>query len=425
MSVATWTASAAVALAQAQRRRRTWLGGFLMLLGLLAGWAFAAHSSAGAQATLDLNQAPALSLPNPVLPVRTTDLVLAAICLALGAALLLRRQTRGSYLILSAGLAAFTLAFLVWAARGTEMSFEGMLASTLIDSVPLIFGALSGVMCERSGVINIAIEGQFLLGAFLGALVGSVSGDLWLGTLGGALGGALLGTMLAFLCLRYQADQIIVGIVIVTFATGLTSFFDQSVLTPNQALLNSPNIFGPIPIPLLDRIPVLGPILFDQNVFLYLALVLLAVIHTGLFHTRWGLRVRAVGENPRAADTVGLSVLFIRYRNVILGGAIGGLGGAAFTIGSTGQFTSDISSGLGYVALAAMIFGRWRPLWAASACLLFGFADSLQSTLAVLNVPIPSPFLLMAPYLITILAVAGLVGRVRPPGADGVAYRRE
>ena len=425
MSVATWTATAAVALEQSQRRRRAWLGGFLMLLGLLAGWAFAAHSSAGAQATLDLNQAPALSLPNPVLPVRTTDLVLAAMCLALGAALLLRRQTRGSYLILSAGLAAFTLAFLVWAARGTEMSFEGMLASTLIDSVPLIFGALSGVMCERSGVINIAIEGQFLLGAFLGALVGSVSGDLWLGTLGGALGGALLGSMLAFLCLRYQADQIIVGIVIVTFATGLTSFFDQSVLTPNQSLLNSPNIFGPIPIPLLDRIPVLGPILFDQNVFLYLALVLLAVIHTGLFHTRWGLRVRAVGENPRAADTVGLSVLFIRYRNVILGGAIGGLGGAAFTIGSTGQFTSDISSGLGYVALAAMIFGRWRPLWAASACLLFGFADSLQSTLAVLNVPIPSPFLLMAPYLITILAVAGLVGRVRPPGADGVAYRRE
>ncbi|MGH7697704.1 MAG: ABC transporter permease [Candidatus Dormibacteria bacterium] len=425
MSVASWTLRAAQAVERNQRRRRAWLGGFLIALAVLSAGVFAANSSGGALATLDLNQAPALSVPNPVLPVRLSDFLLAGICAGLGALLLLLRQRRGTYLILSLGLACFTLAFLIWAARGSDLSVEGMLASTLIDSVPLIFGSLSGVMCERSGVINIAIEGQFLLGAFLGALLGSVTGDLWLGIVGGAVGGALLGALLAFLCLRYQADQIIVGIVIVTFATGLTAFFDQSVLTPNQALLNSPNVFSPIPIPGLDRIPILGPIAFDQNVFLYLALLFLAVIHVGLFHTRWGLRVRSVGEHPRAADTVGLSVLFIRYRNVILGGAIGGIGGAAFTIGSTGQFTSDISSGLGYVALAAMIFGRWRPLWAASACLLFGFADSLQSTLAVLNVPIPSPFLLMAPYLITILAVAGLVGRVRPPGADGVPYRRE
>ncbi len=427
MSAASWTLQAAQALDRAQRRRRAWFGAFLIALALLAALLFAAGSGGGAQATLNLNQAPAVSIPNPVLPVRLTDFILAGICCALGGALLLLRhsQRRFTYPILSLGLVCFTLSFLIWAARGSELSFEGMLASTLIDSVPLIFGALSGVMCERSGVINIAIEGQFLLGAFLGAMVGSVTGDLWLGMLGGAVGGALLGALLAFLCLRYQADQIIVGIVIVTFATGLTSFLDLSVLTPNQTTLNSPSIFSPIPIPGLDRIPFIGPIVFDQNVFLYLALVLLAVVQLGLFHTRWGLRVRAVGEHPRAADTVGLSVLLIRYRNVILGGAIGGLGGAAFTIGSTGEFTSDISSGLGYVALAAMIFGRWRPLWAASACLLFGFADSLQSTLAALNVPIPSPFLLMAPYLITILAVAGLVGRVRPPGADGVPYRRE
>lgn len=426
MSAVAWAASAVSAVDRAQRRRRAWLGAALIFLGLLAAWAFALHTPGGLTATLGMNQAPAISVPNAVLPVRTTCYVLALICVLLGAALLLRRGIRrGAYLMLASGLACFTLSFLVWASRGTEVSFEGMLASSLIDSVPLIFGALSGVMCERSGVINIAIEGQFLLGAFLGALLGSLTGNLWFGVLGGAAGGAVLGALLAFLCLRYQADQIIVGIVIVTFATGLTSFFDQAVLTPNQARLNSPAIFSPLPIPLLDRIPLLGPIVFDQNVFLYIALALLAGIQVGLFHTRWGLRVRAVGEHPRAADTVGISVLFVRYRNVILGGAIGGLGGAAFTIGGTGEFTADISSGLGYVALAAMIFGRWRPLWAASACLLFGFADSLQSVLAVLNVPIPSPFLLMAPYLVTILVVAGLVGRVRPPGADGVPYRRE
>jgi simple sugar transport system permease protein len=169
----------------------------------------------------------------------------------------------------------------------------------------------------------------------------------------------------------------------------------------------------------------LGPIVFDQNVFLYMVLVLLVVVQVALFHTRWGLRVRAVGEHPRAADTVGIAVNFIRYRNVILGAAIGGVGGAALSIGSTGEFTSDMSAGLGFIALAAMIFGRWKPLWAAAAALLFGFADSAQSTFGVLNVHIPSPFLLMFPYVVTILAVAGLVGRVRPPGADGVPYQRE
>ncbi len=424
MSEMAWGVVPAAATAGTDRRRR-WLGGFLVALGLLAGYAFAAHVPAGVVTHLDLNSAPALPLPVPAVPVRETTAVLAAICVALGLVLALRRGARGTYALLAAGLVAFGLAFVIWAARGADLSLEGMLASTLVDSVPLIFGSLSGVMCERSGVINIAIEGQFLAGAFLGAMIGSVSGNLWLGMLAGAAAGALLGAMLAFLCLRYHADQIIVGIVIVTFATGLTAFLDLQVLTPNQATLNSPQIFPNIAVPVLDRIPVLGPILFDQNIFLYLALALLAIIQIGLFHTRWGLRVRAVGEHPRAADTVGISVLLIRYRNVILGGAIGGLGGAALSIGSTGEFTQDMSAGLGFVALAAMIFGRWKPLWAASAALLFGFADSLQSVLAVLNVPIPSPFLLMAPYVATIIAVAGLVGRVRPPGADGMPYRRE
>jgi len=196
------------------------------------------------------------------------------------------------------------------------------------------------------------------------------------------------------------------------------------VLNNHQTTLNSPSTFPDIAVPLLDRIPLVGPVVFDQNIFGYAAICLVAFLQVALFRTRWGLRVRAVGEHPRAAETVGISVISVRYFNVILGGAVGGLGGAVFTIGGTGSFTSEISSGLGYVALAAMIFGRWIPVRAAAATLLFGFANCLQNFLSVLNVPIPPPFLEMAPYLVTILAVAGLVGRVRPPAADGQPYVR-
>jgi simple sugar transport system permease protein len=297
-----------------------------------------------------------------------------------------------------------------------------MLAETLISTTPLVYGSLSGIMCERSGVINIAIEGQFLAGAFLGAMIGSVSGDLWLGMLGGAVAGGIFGALLAFLALRYGADQIIVGVVIVAFCTGLTNFLTEELLTPDQTTLNSPSTFSPIALPLVSKIPILGPVLFDQNVFVYLAAVLVVMVNIGLFRTRWGLRVRSVGEHPQAAETVGINVMRTRYQNVILGGVIAGVGGATFTIGSVGQFSAGMTDGLGYVALAAMIFGRWRPFGALGAALLFGFAVSVQSFVAVLDAAIPSPFLSMAPYLITIAVVWGLVGRVRAPAADGKPY---
>jgi simple sugar transport system permease protein len=204
----------------------------------------------------------------------------------------------------------------------------------------------------------------------------------------------------------------------------LTNFLTEQVLSPDQNL-NQGLTFSPFGIPLLDKIPVLGPALFNQNYFFYGAIVLLVLLHVGLFKTRWGLRSRAVGEHPRAAETVGIHVLSVRYRNVVLGGVIAGIGGAWFTIGNVGEFSAEMTAGLGYVALAAMIFGRWRPFGALGAALLFGFSVSLQSFLAVLNVGIPSPFLSMAPYVITIAVVSGLVGRVRPPAADGVPYSRE
>lgn len=401
------------------------MGIFLVLLAVVAAVGFVARVPSRAHATFLLTAPPAISVAPLTMSVRWTSGVLAVLCAVLGALLVVRREQQGAYLLFGLGFAMFLWAFLVWAARGAQLNFVQMLVTTLISTTPLVFGSLSGVMCERSGVINIAIEGQFLAGAFLGAMIGSVTGDLWLGMLAGAVAGGLFGWLLAFLALRYAVDQIIVGVVIVAFCTGLTNFLTEQVLTPDQTTLNSPQTFSPIAIPLLDKIPVVGPVLFDENIFVYLAAILLVVVNFGLFRTRWGLRVRAVGEHPRAAETVGIHVLSVRYRNVVLGGVIAGIGGASFTIGSVGEFSSEMTAGLGYVALAAMIFGRWKPFGALGASLLFGFSVSLQSFLAVLNVGIPSPFLAMAPYVITIAVVSGLVGRVRPPASDGVPYRRE
>lgn len=401
------------------------MGVFLAVLAVTTLVAFGFGVPSGEHAIFLLSGPPALNISALTMSVRWVAIALAIGCAALAALLLLRRSARGSYLIFSLGVVLFLWAFLAWAARGAALNLLQMLVGTLVYATPLVYGSLSGIMCERSGVVNIAIEGQFLAGAFLGAMIGSASGNLWLGVLAGAVAGGLFGALLAFLALRYGADQIIVGVVIVAFCTGLTNFLTEQVLTPDQSTLNSPQTFSPLAIPLLSKIPILGPVLFDQNVFLYGAAILLVVVHVALFKTRWGLRVRAVGEHPRAAETVGIHVLSVRYRNVILGGVIAGIGGASFTIGSIGEFSAGMTAGLGYVALAAMIFGRWRPFGALGAAVLFGFALSLQSYLAVLNVGIPSPFLSMAPYVITIAVVSGLVGRVRPPAADGVPYSRD
>ena len=181
-------------------------------------------------------------------------------------------------------------------------------------------------------------------------------------------------------------------------------------------------MFTHVRIPVLANIPIVGPVLFDSTIFLYLTYLVVIVVQVGLFRTRWGLRVRAVGEHPRAAETVGIRVLAVRYVNVVLGGFVAGIGGAYLTIGSVGPFGKDVSSGKGFIALAALIFGRWTPIGAVAASLLFGFTDAVQNILSVLGTSIPSDFLLMLPYLATIVVVAGMVGRVRPPKADGKPY---
>jgi simple sugar transport system permease protein len=400
------------------------MGIFLVLLAAVMVGPFGFAVSAHTRATFLLSAPPGISVSPLAMPVRWVSVPLALVCAVLGATLVLRKRERGSYLIFGLGVIVFLWAFLAWAARGAELNFVEMLAESLGYATPLLFGSMSGMMCERSGVVNIAIEGQFLAGAFLGAMIGSATGNLWLGVLAGMVAGGVFGALLAFLALRYGADQIIIGVVIVALCTGLTNFLTEQVLSTNQSL-NTGATFSPQGIVLVDKIPILGPVLFYQNDFFYGAALLLVAIHIGLFRTRWGLRVRAVGEHPRAAETVGIHVLSVRYRNVIMGGVIAGIGGAWFTIGNSGTFAAGMTAGLGYVALAAMIFGRWRPFGALGAALLFGFSQSLQSFLAVLNVGIPSPFLSMAPYVITIAVVSGLVGRVRPPASDGVPYSRE
>jgi len=366
-----------------------------------------------------------VTVPNLNIPAAATAYVCGAVSIAVGLLRALAGLGKAAQRVgLGLVLFAFVLALLCWSDAGQSIPLNvvNLLQGTLASSIPLILGALAGCLSERSGVINIAIEGQLLFGAFTGAIAASFFGALYLGLILGSVAGGLMGALLAVFAIRYLVDQVVLGVVLNVFAAGLTGFLYDRALVPYQNTLNSPATFLPVKVPLLGDIPIIGPVLFDSTIFLYMTYVLLILVQVGLFSTRWGLRVRAVGEHPMAADTVGIRVLGIRYGAVIMGGLIAGIGGTYLTIGSNGNFTPNISSGMGYIALAALIFGRWTPFGALAAALLFGFTTELQQVLSTINVPIPSDILQMAPYVATIIAVAGLVGRVRAPAADGKPY---
>jgi|UniRef100_UPI0040490501 general nucleoside transport system permease protein len=319
---------------------------------------------------------------------------------------------------------SFLMSFLCWAAAGKFIPFTGLLQGALILSVPLIFGAMAGVLSERSGVINIAIEGQLLAGAFMSGVVASLMQNTWAGLLIAPFAGAAISWLLAVFAIKYGIDQVVLGFVLNVLVIGLTSFLYKKLLIPYQSTWNSGGTFAPIEIPILSKIPVIGPILFSQSIIVYLMYIVVIVIHISLFKSRWGLRTRAVGEHPTAAESVGIDVNKVRFRNVIIAGAVAGLGGAFFTLGAVGAFNKEMTAGKGFIALAALIFGRWSPLGAVAAALIFGFADNLQGLLTIIGTPIPSEFMLMAPYIATIIAVSGFVGKVRAPAADGIPYRR-
>ncbi|MFV0320676.1 MAG: ABC transporter permease [Microbacterium sp.] len=313
-------------------------------------------------------------------------------------------------------------AFLVWSSAGGLVPMASLLFGAVSLSVPLVFGALGGVIGERAGVVNVAIEGQLLLGAFSAALLSSMTGNPFVGLIGAMVGGVLVAFVLAAFAIKYLVDQVIVGVVLNVLVTGLTGFLYGALLVPNEEVLNRPERFTTVKIPLLSEIPIIGPVLFNQTFIVYLMFLTVAAVAWALYRTRWGLRVRSVGEHPQAADTVGINVNSTRFWNVSLAGAIAGIGGAYFTLVSVPQFSKEMTAGLGFIALAAVIFGRWDPIRAALAALLFGFATNLQNLLTVLGTPIPSEFMLMLPYVVTVLAVAGFAGHIRAPAADGKPY---
>ena len=319
----------------------------------------------------------------------------------------------------------FVLALLCWADAGQTTAFNvvNLLQGTLAGSIPIMLGALTGVICSRSGVINVGIEGQLLLGAFTAAIVASGTGSLWLGLVSGALAGSLVGVLLAVFAIGYRVDQVVLGVVLNTLILGLTGYL---LRRPHGALRQHAELAGHV---LGDQDPAARRHPDRRPGLLRLHHLPVPDLHragrasrSACSRTRWGLRTRAIGEHPVAADTVGINVIAMRYRNVIAAGLIAGIGGAYFTIGSVGSFGKDMTSGEGYIALAAMIFGRYTPFGAISAALLFGFTTQLQSIMSTLNMPDPVEPAAMTPYIVTIIVLAGLVGKVRGPRAEGIPY---
>jgi len=410
-------------------RRRLISGASVIVAGLICVLAWGVGAKPGDAAFSLSDSGAKIHIPDLHIPAELAGIVLGVAVIGLGvwqiARGFSRRQMRW---VLAAVLACFVAAFLCWAGSasvgGAPLNLLGLLQNTVFLAIPLILGALAGILCERSGVINIAIEGQLLAGAFAGALAATMAHSLGVGVVVAMLAGGLMGALLAVFAIRYVVNQIVLGVVVNAFALGLTGFGYDALMQTNASSYNDPGFLSPIKVPLLSDIPVIGAPLFDQNLIVYMTYALIVIIDISLFRTRWGLRTRAVGEHPKAADTVGIKVLRTRYRNVIMGGLVAGLGGAYLTIGAVGAFSKNISSGKGFIALAAVIFGRWSPRGAVGAALLFGFSDALQSLLSVVGTPvkIPSAFLSMAPYLATLFAVAGLVGRVQAPAADGEPY---
>ncbi|MGX5670126.1 ABC transporter permease [Kocuria rhizophila] len=399
----------------------------LAVLALVAFVVFALNASGQSVQFRFSGENDAVRLPDVSVSSTLCGWVVTAVLAVLAGYAAVRARTLPRWASLVAGF-FFVTGFLVWivgTAQTPSISVTALLAGSVALATPLVFGSLGGLLCERSGVVNIAIEAQLLFGAFSAAVVATIAGSAWAGLVAAVLGSVLVSVVLAVFAIRYRVNQVIVGVVLNVLVSGLTGFLFATVLEPNAAAFNSPERLPHVRIPVLAEIPVVGPVLFDQSVIGYIMYATVAVVWFALYRTRWGLRTRAVGEHPKAADTLGIPVNALRVRNVLLGGAVAGLGGAFYTLVSVSAFTRDMTAGSGYIALAALIFGRWNPVGALLASLLFGFASNLESILSFLGTPVPSQFLAMLPYVVTILAVAGLVGRSRGPAASGEPYLKE
>ena len=367
----------------------------------------------------DAIQLPSLPIDSSLLGVISglTMLVMAA------AALFLALKNRKSPLWLASlfGLLG-VISLLGWLAADNVVPVTFIAGTALVLAVPIMLGAMGGVMSERSGITNIAIEGQLLTGAFMAAVVSSITDNFALGIFAAMFTAALMSMVLAVFALKFLAQQIIVGVVLNVLVIGITNFLYQQWLTEDSQNVNFPGTLDIIKIPLLSDIPVIGPVIFENRLTVFAALLIVPLLWFVLFKTKLGLRARAVGEHPLAADTVGVNVARTRFWWVTIGGAIAGLGGAALTIGNAGAFGREMSGGFGFIALAVVILGRWHPISAALAALLFGFSIILRVWANQVSPGIPTDFITMVPYVVTIIAVVGFVGQSRPPKAVAIPY---
>ena len=316
---------------------------------------------------------------------------------------------------------AITFATLTGILGGKEPSLVGLVAATVSFALPIVMAGLGSILSERSGVMNIGIEGTILFGACATAIGGSLLGGPVAGVVVGVVFGMLLGLLLAVLAIRYQVDQVIAGTVLNLAAAGITTFAYTRILQVKPEL-NGPGLVDAFAVPVLSEIPIIGPALFTGPFFLFITYALIVLLQFAIYRTRWGLRLRAAGENPQAAGTVGIDVLRIRYLALAAGGAVAGLAGSYLVVSSTGSFQIGMSAGIGFIGMAAMIFGGWNPVGVAAAALVFGFARSAESRLGTVGVDVPTVFLSILPYVVTIVVVAGVVGRVRGPAAVGRPY---
>lgn len=427
MTATTDIKNAGGGLAKLERRRRLVMGLIFITAALFIWLVFTPDAETGELSTFVMSPGGGSAAMSDWVFESLTYLNFIATILALMGAFQLFRgfgKATNAMLVLAAIL--FIFGFLVWATSGASTNLAGLLRVMVVRAVPLTLGALSGILCERAGVVNIAIEGMMLASAFVSTVIASLTQSLFLGLLAGILIGGVLGLVHAIFSIKYKINQIISGTVINIFAAGLTSYLSSQYLQKRAYQhLNEPGMMPQLEVPFLSQIPFIGPIFFQHNMYVFLMFGFVLLLTFLLFYTRWGLRLRAVGEHPKAADTLGINVFRTRYMAVILGGMMAGLAGTYFTLGSSGRFDEFMTAGRGFIGLAAMIFGNYHPFGALGAGLLFGFFDSLAVKSSLLQVPLPSEFLNMAPYLATIIVLAGVVGRGHIPAADGVPYEKE
>ena len=399
----------------------------LSILSVVAFFAFGVFGDDRIATVVFSDSADAIVLDNMPVTSKLVCIVLGVVLLALAAFAVLRTVQRKPVpvWVVIVFAAFFIVALVLWTGAGAKVPVVFLLTGSIALATPVVFGALAGVIGERVGVVNIAIEGQLLAGAFVSAVVASITNNLLLGLVAALIGGALVSVVLAAFSIKYLVDQVIVGVVLNALVIGITNFFYAAILSNNSQETNFPGTLPFLPIPLLSDIPVIGDVFFNQRITTYLMFILVPLVWFILFKTRIGLRLRAVGEHPLAADTVGINVNRTRFWSVTLAGMIAGLGGAALTLGSVGAFVREMSAGQGFIALAAVILGRWNPWLTTLAALLFGFSKNFRIFAGQTGSSIPPDLIAMVPYLVTLIAVAGLVGRVVGPAASGKPYVKQ